>query len=289
MFNSQRILTRLRNEGANHMSDRQYRPIRCNESYHRMGAELNQLKYQAKHIDSLISCMNVQMEQTYCAAPLRHQSFQLDRKPRDNSRIEERLLEKAIWATWHYSLHENAPNTFARNCCEYIQSYQVPLQKSRKDDSWGKIDLVGATAQRTPCVIELKRKKSNETPLRMVVEGVAYAIALRKSWNHSDGTLYDQWINTENLRNASSEIPKVLLTVPVIGIAPSEYWDRKLGKIDAVKGDRVPADSWKQFKLLCRRFEDRGFPVSLMQFDTAENDESGLPQIRNLRKVQLPA
>ncbi|MEZ6044249.1 MAG: hypothetical protein R3C11_01415 [Planctomycetaceae bacterium] len=253
-----------------------------------MGAELNQLRFQDQHIENLINCMNLHMEQTYCEAPLRHQSYELSRTTRDNSRIEERLFEKAIWSQWHYSVDEVALKPFLKNHCEYIQSYQVPLQKSRKDEKWGKIDLVGVTSYFTPSVIELKRKNSKETPLRMIIEGVAYALAIRKSWNHQDGSMYEQWKAIENLTEAQLEIPETLNTVPVIGIAPSEYWNRKFGQSDKVKSDRVPSETWPAFKGLCRKFAERGFPITLMQFESEETDDTGLPKITNLRKVTLP-
>jgi hypothetical protein len=61
-------------------------------------------------------------------------------------------------------------------------AYQVPTYSKQAKDGWGPIDLLGCRDDGTPVVIELKDGESAETPLRMVLEALAYAIAVRKNW-----------------------------------------------------------------------------------------------------------
>jgi hypothetical protein len=48
--------------------------------------------------------------------------------------------------------------------CHRIQAYQFPLQASRKDKSWGKVDLLGIGSNFLPVPNELKKQKTTESP-----------------------------------------------------------------------------------------------------------------------------
>lgn len=61
----------------------------------------------------------------------------------------------------------------------------MPLynRRPKKDrDGWGKIDVVGIAKNLTPVVIGLKAGSSDESLLRMILEAVAYGIAIRTAW-----------------------------------------------------------------------------------------------------------
>src|SRR5690606_13284138 len=105
--------------------------------------------------------------------------------------VRERLIEKLIWKAWSFEAVARHGQPFLGNVCRFIQTYQMPLQGTRADRGWGKIDLLGSTFQALPAVIELKQEKAKDTPLRMLVEGLAYACAVRKGWN--EGKLRTEW------------------------------------------------------------------------------------------------
>jgi hypothetical protein len=61
-----------------------------------------------------------------------------------------------------------------------LVTYQMPLQASRRDVGVGKVDLFGITAAGQATVIELKGAGGNDTPLRALLEGLAYAASCNR-------------------------------------------------------------------------------------------------------------
>ena len=160
---------------------------------HEIQSSVNQMTYMETHSIRLLELLDVVMERTYSHAPRRAQSYILDRSERRNpvKQQRERLLEKAIWMQWNNDVVGQRKASFQNSLCRHIQTFQMPLQGTRADKSWGKIDLVGATDAGLPTVLELKRESAADTPLRMLVEGLAYAVAVRKAWN--EGHLRREW------------------------------------------------------------------------------------------------
>lgn len=249
---------------------------------HELCTLVNQISNMKLHSEKLIEYLDVEIEQTYAAAPKRVQGYKLDRAERRNpdQQQRERLLEKAIWKRWQYESVSNNNEPFCPNLCYYIQTFQMPLQGQRTDKSWGKIDLVGVTETGLPVVLELKRESSSETPLRMLVEGLAYAVALRRAWN--EGFLRQEWMKVVTNRSNKFVAPETLLNVPVIGIAPNKYWDTKIGLRNTHTKGKVKKEAWKPFNELCVACSKRGFPISFVRFESSENDEDGLPIIENV-------
>ena len=220
---------------------------------------------------------------------MREAGYALDRGEgkRPDESLRESLLERAIWRRWRWNenLAFNEPQgCFVTNQCTHIQTYQMPLQNSNLDKSWGRIDLIGVSPAGTPVVFELKKEEADDTPLRMLVEGLAYAVAVRRAWN--EGTLRERWLQHLVPTQNAEEIPTTLLTVPVVGIAPSEFWNKRT----ATNGpDRVTNAAWLPFSGLCKACNERGFPISFIAFDAQENDEHDFPLIKNVRSLQLPS
>ena len=243
---------------------------------------VNQLQHMDKHAKELISVLNCQLEITYASAPKRVRTYLLDRSERRNPvrQQRERLLEKAIWKQWQ-------SDPFADGLYHHIQTFQMPLKHRQSDKGWGKVDLIGVTQEGLPVVLELKREKSDETPLRMLVEGLAYAVCVRRAWN--EGTLRSQWERDVTKLSKGFTAPKILLEVPVVGIAPKKYWQTKIGN---KKGKRtagqVPVKAWKSFEKLCKKCSERGFPVSFLQFGVDGEDDAGLPKIVDVEQRTLP-
>jgi hypothetical protein len=266
-----------------------YVPIDCRQGLHCIQDSVNQLTYMEQHSTELLRHLNVIVEVTYAMSPKRVRPYALNRIEGrlPNERNRELLLEKAIWKRWRRENNGSAvepPECFVENHCTHIQTCQMPLQDRRTDASWGRIDLIGVSLTGTPIVFELKREKAPDTPLRMLVEGLAYAVAVRKAWNQ--GTLRGQWLQHLVTTQNVEEIPLTLLTVPVVGIAPTDFWSRRTGNSGP---NRVKKEAWQSFNKLCEACKERGFPISFLTFDAQKNDEHQLPLIENVCPLQLPS
>ncbi len=240
-----------------------------------------------QYAENLLKFLDVLLERTYAESPKRKQkqSYMLNRQGRKTPALPESLLESAIWTQWNKTAVEQSGEPFAAGMCRHVQSYQVPLQASRSDTSWGKVDLVGVTESGLPAILELKGEKSREPPLRILVEGLAYAVAIRRAWN--EGHLRDEWTEAVMKQSNALAAPLTLLSVPVIGIAPTEYWRRCIGTPGRRTGGKVPDSAWKAFHQLCDACAVRGFPIHFLQFSTGRTVD-GLPAVENIEVVSLP-
>lgn len=166
---------------------------------------------------------------TEAAAPTRQSRFELSRpdafvskQARDRGQqLPESELERKLWNRWKRCTSQR--EEFLPGHCSSIQCYQFPLKKVRKDTGWGKIDLLGVSPSLLPVVIELKAKAAKDPLHQVILEGVAYAIAVRKAWRASKG-LRQEWAACLDVPLLS--IPVDLPTIKVICLAPPEYWVR---------------------------------------------------------------
>jgi hypothetical protein len=93
----------------------------------------------------------------------------------------------------------------------------VNLPAKRDAEGWGEIDLLGLAEDGLPIVIELKRGKSEEPPVRLLVQAAAYGIALQRAW----WFLREEWLRRVC---PSKPIPTALLPCRLVCAAPEEYW-----------------------------------------------------------------
>ena len=97
-----------------------------------------------------------------------------------------------------------------------IVGRQVPLMSKQASEKWGAIDLLGLSSEGHPVVIELKKAGSSETPLRALLEGAGYAVAVAANWR----ILSEEIARTSpDNRPAASPDP-----VRVVVAAPDRYW-----------------------------------------------------------------
>lgn len=189
---------------------------------HEIIASVRQLSFMNQHCQTLLGALSAKLETTYARAPsgrqAKGQTYELQRNERADPSVRERLLEKLIWMGWRFQAVSAHGQPFLGDMCRFIQTYQMPLQGTRKDARWGKIDLVGATSEALPAVIELKQEDATDTPLRMLAEGLAYGCAVRKAWN--EGGLRAEWMAAMRTNGLSQEQPRTLTAVPVILLAP---------------------------------------------------------------------
>lgn len=271
-------------------SVRRLKPIDCTKPLHEILASVNQMTYMKQHSEALIEKLNVKLEMTYARAPVgrqkKGQTYELHRSVRSfKPAVRETELEQLIWQQWNFEAVDKTRQPFFCEVCLFIQTYQMPLQETRKDTRWGRIDLVGATLDALPVVIELKQESAKDTPLRLLVEGLAYACAVRKAWN--EGRLRAEWVAAIKKNGLTQQLPKTLTKVPVILLAPSDFWKRAIGSPGKRTKGKVRDDAWPIFMELVYQCEAHGFPVRFVQFEIGTADD-GVITISNISAVHLP-
>lgn len=156
-----------------------------------------------------------------------------------------------------------------KRCWYRLVSFQVPLFDKQEKSSWGYIDLLGVMSDGTPVVVELKKEpsttpkggtKNSESPLRMVLEAAAYAIALRRNWDRFRQEFVQQLKTLALPDSIVTQVPRKLSTIRLVGAAPAGYWLDWLPV--TAKGLTVTADTWRAFAELLAKFDEAGLPVS---------------------------
>lgn len=97
-----------------------------------------------------------------------------------------------------------------------LLDYQVPLKAQQSDRGIGKIDIFGLTDGSVPVVIELKvlGKKKADTPLRALLEALAYAAIV-----DANEAAFRSEISDLTGRTITSGRPDLLIA------APDDYWN----------------------------------------------------------------
>lgn len=216
---------------------------------------------------------------TFDAAPERRKDFRLDRKPTKtigNSQVE-RQLEAAILERWSSLGMWPIPGAWTS-----LVAFQVPLFNEKDKGRWGYIDLLGVNSQGLPVVVELKktptagvvgRTGGTETPLRMVLEAAAYAIALRKNWPRFKPEWTNRLMQLGVSKTIVSRIPEKLETVPLVAAAPASFWMDWLPVTE--RGRTVTSESWRSFRSLLDQFNNEKLPVSFVSISGHKDDKNG--------------
>jgi hypothetical protein len=148
---------------------------------------------------------------------------------------------------------------------------QVPLFDQQQKQNWGYIDLLGVTADGLPVVVELKKAPdalsdgktgATETPLRMVLEAAAYAIALRKNWDHFRPEWMARLGELDLPVPVIAQVPLKLERVPLVAAAPASFWIDWLPVTE--KGQTVTRETWESFRALLSEFENENLSVSFV-------------------------
>ena len=235
-----------------------------------------QLEFAEDQIEDILSNLGNLVQNTRAKAPMRRKDFCLTRVTDPKLTHEEDKWERAMHRKWGpEGAGEFVP------VCPRIQAYQYPLQDSRQDKRWGKIDLLGIGPDFLPVPIELKKRKADESPLRMLVEVAAYGFAILKVWPN----LQREWYIALDL--PPSPCPKHLDRLTLIGVAPEEYWKSALGRWPHTKSGRFPPEAWPRFWKLVDALGE-WFDIHFVAVDGAW-DETGVPDIAGARVLDLRA
>ncbi len=233
-----------------------------------------QLAFAKEQTKDILSNLDNLVKNTINKAPERNKDFCLDRMTNPPLTHEEDKWEREMYGKWGPTgSDEYVP------VCNRIQAYQYPLQASRKDKYWGKIDLLGIGTDFLPVPNELKKHNSNESPLRMLVEVAAYGFAIRKVWPK----LRDHWVEAVRWFGGSpSEFPATLDKVTLVGVAPDEYWSSCLG----LHAGAFPSEAWPPFWKLVDAL-GRWFDIHFVAVEGSWDDAAELPTITGARVVEL--
>ncbi len=239
-----------------------------------------QLRSARHQAEELLSNLDNLVENTINKAPMRPKDFCLDRVTDPELTHEEDKWERAMYRKW-------GPEGSGEyvSICKRIQTYQYPLQASFKDRCWGKIDLLGIGTDFLPAPNELKKGKTNESPLRMPVEVAAYGFAIRKVWPN----LKDSWVKAvRRFEGCPSRFPANLDKVTLVGVAPEEYWCRSLGRMPGTKVGAFPSEAWPPFWKLVDALKTKGFDIHFVTVEGDWNDAARRrPTITGARVLEL--
>ena len=257
-------------------TDNRYKPIDPLKPLHEILDSVRQLTFMKEHSETLLAQLDEKIRLTYEKAPVGRlkpdQTYKLQRQEKKDSAIRERKLEKDIWMQWSYEKVAEKGQPFYGDICPFIQTYQMPLQGTWKDEGWGKIDLVGASSQAMPVVIELKREGASDTPLRMLAEGLAYGCAVKKAWNKKNSKIRREWTVAMEKHSISNAYPETISALPIILLAPSEFWEQKIGEPGKRTNGKVREDAWSPFVKLCSQCQLHGFEILCVKVNIDTSD-----------------
>ena len=143
---------------------------------HQLQPAVGQLGFMRQHSECLLEVLDIELERTYAVAPKRQQTYKLNRNEEKTPKDRERLLEKSIWMQWRAEAVVSHGQYCCPSVCRHIQTFQMPL-KIQCRRILGEDRLLGVTMNGLPIVLELKKEDAEEPPLRILVEGLAYAVA----------------------------------------------------------------------------------------------------------------
>lgn len=188
------------------------------DSLHQIKDRLKPKNNIAEDCQLLIESLDELIENTRSKAPKREHRITLQQSPRTKglSRPED-LVEEAIWRLWRRPSVAPVIGAWHK-----IIAYQVPLKNKRGDKDWGEIDLLGVSSQGLPMIVEVKAAGAKDAPQKCLVQAVAYGIAFQMAWPH----FRNNWQDAIKHYGFQTGLSNQLATVPVVCVAPKQFWDR---------------------------------------------------------------
>lgn len=254
-----------------------------NDGIHVLKDSWTQKSHLGEQSKKLSDNLAVAIEATIAAAPMREGNFQLGRgiTPIENMAeiSEERRIESAMMSRWGENGMWRIPRAWDR-----LVAFQVPLRAEQDGGGFGAIDLLGVNQTGLPVVVELKRSPaadadgrtgSTETPLRMVLEAITYALALRKNWKNFREAWIDRLNQIKVPDDIIQEVPQDLKTVPLVAIAPASFWIDWLPFTERGT-NQLSEETWASFAFLLKQLEEENLPVSFLSISGHYSDCNSL-------------
>jgi hypothetical protein len=239
------------------LADRRHRAHRSETTGQRL--HLLERKFQkrllAQQCKELTNCLADAITATMEAAPVRvGKRYIHHREASRATRASEATWEEALFRQW-----KTPPGgTFAP--WKRLLTRHVPLQDATHDEDWGEIDLLGASNDNLPVVVELKAARSNQSPAEMLVQATAYAVAVKKAWPQC---LRSEWASA--LKVEADTLPGELNGCELVCAAPSEYWENWTG--NTPRGRTIGADAWAAIAELRKSLEKSGYRSTFLRLE----------------------
>lgn len=239
------------------------------QSLHRLKDLCEQKSYLEQDSKMIAGNLPEILKITEGAVQRNRENFRLDRLDRQTTtRIsenqEERRWEMELFLRW------GERNRQISGVWDHLVAFQVPLFDQKQKDGWGYIDLMGINSSGVPVIVELKRSpcaskrgvtQESETPLRMVLEAAAYAVAVRKNWKQIREQirirLEERDIDKPNLPDSIAD-----KDLPLVAIAPAAFWMDWLPVTG--KGRSLSRESWVSFQGLLNKLSEHHYPVKFL-------------------------
>lgn len=234
---------------------------------HQIHHQLNVPDRVCAQCEQLVAELPQWISRTETLAPLR-EAYVIDRTDVGGVHVGsdyEIRLERSLWNTFRHHRFLDV--------CPGLASYSVGLFNQQQQNDWGEVDLLGRSGNNTPVVIELKQA-TGRNPLSMIVQGLAYAIAIRKAWK----AFRPSWVQ------AVGDAPDSLGVPLIVGLAPTQYWDRFMGSTASEFDSR----HWHSIRNFLTAVENNGFQVRLASFSVADDSKAVLPAVSDARVLEIP-
>lgn len=193
---------------------------------------------------------------------VREGSFRLNRESIASTSRPEDKLERSVFQFYNNNQAPPLDGAETSAFLTAIPSFQVPLAASRADKR-GKVDLLGATNEGLPAVIELKALGSRKNRgvgglLGPVVQGLAYTLTLHHYW--AGGSRFmDEWA----ARVDRNDLPGTLdrCRTPIIVAADQSFWETPM---------TWEKCRWSNFLTLSKTLEAENLPLFAARVCVAE-------------------
>jgi hypothetical protein len=242
-------------------------PIAPSTGLHRLKGDF-QKTYLAEQCDALVSSLDEAIAATIALAPVRTQGYFGQTRGTRAPQHPEARWEQATWEQWSTTTCAAVPGAWYR-----LAHYQLNLPHTREDEAWGEIDLVGISHQGLPVIVELKAPDATDSPVAMLVQAAAYALAFRKAWH----TILPEWTALVRRYGFDLTFTDKLHLCPLVCAAPTRYWNEWLG--DSPRAQKVTAGTWPALMRLVLALAERGLPATFVRLDHAHEDDDGLPRL----------
>lgn len=219
----------------------------------------------ARYIKSTEQKVSIRSENFGLSRGVRRAALDCQSSRKDEDRLEakihERWKDKRRGPAFLSGLDDAVP------IVKYIPSSQIPLfNKGGRGGkgNWGYIDLLGCDYEHRPVVIELKIMRFGkgarpETPLRAVVEALAYSISITTAWKSFE----PEWSGVVKPQEPLAK--PIGLSLVVLGT--SQYWE-------AVRESTWISQAKEAMPSLLTAMGKAGFPCHFASID-AECMQSG--------------